>query len=341
MKKISILVPAYNEAGNLRVLVNELNRLTHSVLPPPKSIGSGVPLCDLSVQTGKHVADNLDLSNYDWEYVFVNDGSKDETLEVLRSLRKENNRVNIVNLSRNFGKENALLAGMDYTSGDAVIIMDADLQHPVSAIPEMIYWWEKGYEDVYGKRSERGKESWLRRRLSLTFYSLLQNSTRIEILQNVGDFRLLDRRVVNAICSLRETQRYTKGLYCWVGYNKKEILFEQGDRMEGKSSFNFLGLLNLAIEGVTCFTTAPLRLSAVMGFIASFCALIYMIYILVKTIIWGDSVQGYPTLICTILFFSGVQLIALGVIGEYIGRIFNETKRRPPYIVESFNEKKL
>ena len=323
-------MPAYNEAGNLKAMVSELDSLTNSTLPPP-----------IYSTDSELVAQIFKPKDYEWEYIFVNDGSKDNTLQVLRSLRDENPRVNIVNLSRNFGKENALLAGMDYASGDAVIIMDADLQHPVSAIPEMIYWWQQGYEDVYGRRSDRGRESWLRKRLSLTFYSMLQSSTRIEILQNVGDFRLLDRRVINAIRSLRETQRYTKGLYCWVGYNKKEFLFKQGDRLEGKSSFNFRGLMNLAIEGITCFTTAPLRLSAIMGFIASFLALIYIIFILAKTIIWGDPVQGYPTLICTILFFSGIQLIALGIIGEYIGRIFNETKCRPPYIVESFNEQKL
>ena len=324
MKKISILMPAYNESGNLKAMVGELDSLNNSGLFVIENIGQTV-----------------NLNDYEWEYVFVNDGSKDNTLQVLRSLRQDNARVNIVNLSRNFGKENALLAGMDYASGDAVIIMDADLQHPVTAIPEMIYWWTQGYDDVYGRRSDRGRESWLRKRLSLMFYSMLQSSTRIEILQNVGDFRLLDRRAIDAIRSLRETQRYTKGLYCWVGYNKKEFLFKQGDRLEGKSSFNFRGLLNLAIEGITCFTTAPLRLSAIMGFIASFIALIYIIIVLIKTIFWGEPVQGYPTLICTILFFSGIQLIALGITGEYIGRIFNETKRRPPYIVESFNETKL
>ena len=324
MKKISILMPAYNESGNLKAMVGELDSLNNSGLFVIENIGQTV-----------------NLNDYEWEYVFVNDGSKDNTLQVLRSLRQDNARVNIVNLSRNFGKENALLAGMDYASGDAVIIMDADLQHPVTAIPEMIYWWTQGYDDVYGRRSDRGRESWLRKRLSLMFYSMLQSSTRIEILQNVGDFRLLDRRAIDAIRSLRETQRYTKGLYCWVGYDKKEFLFKQGDRLEGKSSFNFRGLLNLAIEGITCFTTAPLRLSAIMGFIASFIALIYIIIVLIKTIFWGEPVQGYPTIICTILFFSGIQLIALGITGEYIGRIFNETKRRPPYIVESFNETKL
>ena len=234
-----------------------------------------------------------------------------------------------------------MLAGMDYATGDAVIIMDADLQHPVSAIPEMLYWWEQGYDDVYGMRRVRGRESWLRKRLSLAFYKLLQGTTRIEILRNVGDFRLLDRRVVDAIRQLRETQRYTKGLYCWVGYRKKDVLFDQGDRTEGQSSFNLRGLVNLAIEGVTCFTTAPLRISAVIGFLVSLGALAYLIFVLVKTIFWGESVQGFPTLLCAILLLGGIQLIALGIIGEYIGRIFNETKGRPVYIAESYNEQKL
>ena len=332
MKTITILIPAYNESANLRNLLNELNRLVSS---------------DYVIQVKDEVSKvNVDstvisMKDYQWEFLFVNDGSKDDTLEVLRQLRQEDSRVNIVNLSRNFGKENALLAGMDYATGDALVIMDADLQHPVSAIPEMIYWWEQGYEDVYGTRTDRGKESWLRKKLSLTFYSILQRTTRIEILRNAGDFRLLDKRVVKAIISLRETQRYTKGLYSWVGYNKKEILFKQLDRAGGKSSFNLLSLFNLAIEGITCFTTAPLRVSSCIGLIASSGALLYMVYTLVKTLIWGDPVQGYPTLICAILFFSGAQLLALGIIGEYIGRIFNETKSRPVYIVESFNEQKV
>lgn len=331
MKKVTVLVPAYNESANLRQLVEALNSLIAGRLStPPHCENVGSAECHAAIP-----------AEYEWEYLFVNDGSKDDTLSVLRRLRESEPRVNIVNLSRNFGKENAMLAGMDYASGDAVIIMDADLQHPVSAIPEMLYWWEQGYEDVYGMRRQRGKESWLRKRLSLAFYSLLQSTTRIEILQNVGDFRLLDRRAINAIRALRETQRYTKGLYCWVGYNKKEFWFEQADRVAGKSSFNFKGLLNLAIEGILCFTTAPLRLSAILGFVVSFCSLIYLVFVLIKTLVWGESVQGFPTLLCAILLLGGIQLLALGIIGEYIGRIFNETKRRPPYIVESFNEKKI
>lgn len=330
MKLITILIPAYNEEANLPELKKHLdllaaNKLTSQAVSSEAEFNGEMPA----------------MTDYDWEFLFVNDGSRDNTLSALYELRKSDSRVSIVNLSRNFGKENAMLAGMDYAKGDAVIIMDADLQHPVSAIPEMVYWWERGYDDVYGRRKQRGKESWLRKRLSLAFYSMLQGTTKIEILQNVGDFRLLDRRVIKAICALRETQRYTKGLYCWVGYNKKDILFEQQDRVEGQSSFNFKGLINLAIEGITCFTTAPLRISTIIGFVVSLVSLIYLVVILIKTIFWGDAVQGFPTLMCTILLLGGLQLIALGIIGEYIGRIFNETKQRPPYIAESYNGNKL
>ena len=234
-----------------------------------------------------------------------------------------------------------MLAGLDFASGDAVIIMDADLQDPVYLVPEMVYWWRQGYDDVYGKRTTRGRESWLRKKLSLTFYRVLQHSTRIEVLPNVGDFRLLDRRVIDALKNLRETQRYTKGLFCWVGYNKKEVLFKREDRAQGNSSFRMSSLMNLAIEGITSFTTAPLRFSTILGFCVSILALAFMIYILIKTIIYGDPVQGFPTLMCVILFMGGVQLVAIGIIGEYVGRIFNEAKGRPVYIAESLNDQKL
>lgn len=323
MKKITILIPAYNEELNLPRMIEALDRLATG---------------RVRVAEGRESAD---MTDYEWEFLIVNDGSRDNTLKVARELREKDPRVNVVNLSRNFGKENAMLAGFDFATGDAVIVMDADLQHPVETVPEMVYWWEQGYEDVYGFRRTRGKESWMRKNLSLAFYNLLQGTTRIEILQNVGDFRLLDRRAVDALRALRETQRYTKGLYCWVGYNKKEVLFDQGDREEGVSSFNFKSLLNLAIEGITCFTTAPLRISTVIGFLISLIALIYIIVIVVKTLVWGDPVAGFPTLLCVILFLGGMQLVAIGIIGEYIGRIFSETKGRPVYWAESYNEKKL
>lgn len=332
MKKITVLIPAYNEQGNLKKLKEQLDLLASNQLRVDPEVKD----------TDGTVAGTLPaMTDYDWEFLFVNDGSRDNTLQMLHELRAADERVCVVNLSRNFGKENAMLAGMDYATGDAMVIMDADLQHPVTTIPEMIFWWERGYDDVYGSRRTRGKESWLRKRMSLTFYSMLQSTTRIEILQNVGDFRLLDRRAIDAIRALRETQRYTKGLYCWVGYRKKSVLFEQADREEGTSSFNFKGLLNLAIEGITCFTTAPLRISAIAGFVASIIALVYLVVIVFKTVFWGESVQGFPTLMVAILLFSGIQLVAIGIIGEYIARIFNETKNRPVYIVDTYNEKKV
>jgi len=306
-KKITLLIPCYNEEESLPLLYPELKKLME--------------------------ANEL----YDWEIMFVNDGSKDNTLEILAKLRATDSRVNYIDLSRNFGKEVAMLAGFDYASGDCMIIMDADLQHPPTLIPEMIKWWELGYDDVYAKRQSRGKESWLRKRLSLQFYQILQSSSRFDVLQNVGDFRLLDRKCINALKKMRESERYTKGMYCWIGFKKKEIEFQQGDRIAGVSSWNYRQLFSLAIDGITSFTNVPLRLSTISGCVVSMLAFIYMIWVLIKATIWGDPVQGYPTLVTLILFLGGVQLFSLGIIGEYIGRIYNESKGRPNYLVREFN----
>ena len=307
MKKISILIPCYNEEQSLPLLYPELVKL---------------------------MSDNPD---YEWELMFVNDGSKDDTLSVLQRLRQQDSRVNYVDLSRNFGKEAAMLAGFDHVTGDCMVIIDADLQHPPTLIPEMIKWWEQGYDDVYAKRKTRGKESWLRK-----FYQILQRSSRFNVLQNVGDFRLLDRSCINALKMLRESERYTKGMYSWIGFKKKDVEFEQGDRIAGESSWSYKQLFSFAIDGITSFTSAPLRISTIIGFVVSLCAFLYMIYVFIKSLIYGDPVQGYPTLVILILFLGGIQLLSLGIIGEYIGRIYNETKNRPDYIVREVNgEKKL
>lgn len=274
---------------------------------------------------------------YDFEVLLINDGSTDRTLEMIQNMRGDDQRICYVNLSRNFGKENAMLAGFDYVKGDCTVILDADLQDPVEVIPEMVKWWEEGYEDVYGRRTTRGKESWMRKELSLAFYNFLQSSTRFDILPNVGDFRLLDKRCIEALRHLRETQRYTKGLFCWIGFRKKEVLFNRNDRNAGKSSFNFKSLFNLAIEGITSFSTSPLRLASILGMVIAFVAFVYMIMIFTKTLIWGDAVQGFPALMCVILFLGGIQLLCIGIIGEYVGRIFNESKNRPVYIIDSYN----
>jgi len=311
MKKISILIPCYNEEKSLPLLYPELLKLM-----------DGHP-------------------QYEWELMFVNDGSADGTLGELQRLRQQDKRVNYVDLSRNFGKESAMLAGFDYVTGDCMVIIDADLQHPPTLIPEMIKWWEQGYDDVYAKRKSRGKESWLRKRLSLQFYKILQSSSRFDVLQNVGDFRLLDRSCINALKRLRESERYTKGMYSWIGFKKKDVEFVQGDRVAGESSWNYRQLFSFAIDGITSFTNAPLRISTIVGFLVSLCAFLYMIYVLIKALIWGDPVQGYPTLVILILFLGGIQLLSLGIIGEYIGRIYNETKNRPDYIVRVFNDERV
>ena len=308
MKKITILIPCYNEEASLPFLYEALQNLM------------------------------TECPNYEWELLFINDGSKDHTLQIIKQFRTQDKRVCYIDLSRNFGKEAAMLAGFDYATGDCMVIIDADLQDPPTLIPEMIALWEQGYDDVYARRKNRGQESWLRKRLSLLFYNLLQRTTKIEILPNVGDFRLLDRRCIEALRQLRETERYTKGMFCWIGFKKKEITFDRDNRVAGNSSWKLSSLFDLAIEGITSFTTAPLRISTILGFIISVVAFLYMLFIIIKTFIHGDPVQGFPTLIITILFLGGIQLISIGIIGEYIGRIFNETKNRPIYVVKEYKK---
>ena len=222
-----------------------------------------------------------------------------------------------------------------------MVIMDADLQDPPSLIPDMLQYWEQGYQDVYAKRESRGKESWLRKRFSLAFYWILDKSTRFDVLRNVGDFRLLDRRCINALRQLRESDRYTKGMFCWIGYKKKEIDFDRGDRIAGKSNWNFISLFNLAIEGICSFTTIPLRFATIVGILIAFIAFCFLIFYVSKTLLWGEQVRGFTTLISVMLFLGGVQLMAIGVLGEYVGRIFNESKKRPPYWVSEYNEQLL
>ncbi|MFR9635206.1 MAG: glycosyltransferase family 2 protein [Rikenellaceae bacterium] len=306
MKRVSLLIPAYNEEKSLDSLYVAISEFA-----------------DIHTE-------------YEWEFLFINDGSKDRTLECLRELREKDDRVCFVDLSRNFGKEVAMLAGFDHVTGDCAIILDADLQMPPRYIHEMLQHWEEGYDDVYARRLGRETDSFLRKSFSLLYYRMLERFTKEKSVQNVGDFRLLDRKCINTLKQLRESQRYTKGMYSWIGYRKYEITYTHEERNEGISSFNFFSLLSLAIEGVTSYTTIPLRLSAALGFLVSIFTFIYMVVVFVKTIIYGANVDGYPSLMLTILLLGGVQLISLGIIGEYLGRIFNETKRRPTYVVREF-----
>lgn len=305
-KWVTIIAPCYNESASLPFLYSELCRIT-STLP-----------------------------HYRWEFLFIDDGSKDDTLAQITTLSAQDEKVSYVALSRNFGKENAMLAGFDYAQGDCAILIDADLQDPPSLIEEMLHHWEQGYDDVYARRRSRGKESWTRKKLSLAFYRILNKSTRFDVLENVGDFRLLDRKCITALQHLRESERYTKGLFCWIGFRKKEILFDRADREHGESHWNFWQLLGLAIEGIVSFTTTPLRFATILGSLIALWALCFLVWIVFKALVWGDPVAGYPTLLSVILFLGAMQLLAIGVLGEYIGRIFNQTKERPVYLVQEY-----
>jgi len=307
MKTITIIIPCYNEAQSLPLLHAELCKLSEAE------------------------------SGYKWEYLFINDGSRDTTIEELVKLHEQDKRCNYVDLSRNYGKEVALLAGFDYATGDCAVIMDADLQHPPHVVHEMLRKWEQGYDDVYARRKSRGKESWFRKQLSLAYYRLLSKSTRIDVLPNVGDFRLLDRRCIDALRQLREQSRYTKGMYCYIGFKKTFVEFETQDRVAGQSSMSYSVLIKLAMEGLTAYTTSPLQWATGIGIIVSLISFLYALWVIIKTIVWGDPVAGFPTLMIAILFLGGVQLLSLGIIGEYLGRVFNETKNRPVYFVQSFN----
>lgn len=309
MKKqlISALIPAYNEEECLHELY-------------------------------KRVSDVLSkLEKYDYEILIINDGSKDKTLEILHDLNTKDKHLQYVNLARNYGKEIAMAAGLDYVKGDVVVILDADLQIPPEYIPEMLSYYEEGYDDVYGRRKSRNDESFFKRLGTKIYYKALQSLTRVDILKNTSDFRLLSRRAVEALKQYKEQRRYTKGLFALIGFKKKEFIYEPVKRYAGKSKWNYFSLINLAIEGITSFSTFPLRLSSFLGIIVATIGFIYILFLILKTIIFGEPVRGYPTLLSIIVFLGGIQLLSLGVIGEYLGRIFDEVKNRPLYFVEKYS----
>lgn len=306
MKKVTILLPAYNEEASIPLIVENMKKV---------------------------IADN---PQYEWEFLLVNDGSTDNTLQEIIRLHNEDSHYSYLDLSRNYGKEIAMMAGFDYAQGDALIIMDADMQHPVEVIPQMLQYWEEGYDDVYAQRQE-SQESWFKRKSSQLYYKLLQSLTRVPIQKNTGDFRLLDRSCIDALRRMRETERNTKGMYSWIGFHKKGIFYKQNLRQAGQTKWGLMSLMNLALNGITSYTIAPLRLASFMGIIISLIAFLYLIYIIIVTNLYGDPVQGYPTIMVTILFLGGIQLLSLGIIGEYLGRVFNEVKGRPGYFVNSYN----
>ena len=308
MKTISILIPAYNEQAVLPLLFKRLQGLANS------------------------------QPDYNFEFLFINDGSRDDTLRLITQASSVDTRIGYVNLSRNYGKEIAMIAGLDHVRGEATVIIDADLQDPPELIPKMIKYWEEGYDDVYAKRRSRDGETWLKKLTSRLYYQTLQKVTHIPIQEDTGDFRLLDRRVVDALREYRESQRNTKALFSLVGFKKKEILYDRDPRAAGETKWNYIKLINLAIDGITSFTTAPLRIASVFGIFISLVAFLFILYLLIRPLFGVPTGDGYSSLMAAILFLGGVQLLSLGVIGEYIGRIFNESKQRPLYFVEEYHE---
>ncbi len=310
MKKITIIIPAYNEEESLPHLYERLEKLMGS------------------------------MKHYEFEILFINDGSKDNTINLIKEYRQKDNRISYVDFSRNFGKEIAMIAGIDYATGDCVIFMDADLQDPPELIPELVKYWEEGYDDVYAKRNSRKGETWLKKFTSKMYYRVLQHLTNIPIQEDTGDFRLLDRRCVNALKKMRESQRQSKSMFSWIGYKKKEVLYDRDPRIAGKTKWNYKKLVDLAIDGITSFTTSPLRISTYISIPTFVVLFVYFVYVIAKCIVTSTAIQAYQAIILLILFFSGIQILLFGIVGEYLGRIFNESKNRPLYLVNEYNGEK-
>lgn len=314
MKKlITVIIPAYNEEESLPNIIKRLEKLGQTV------------------------------KKYDFEFLFVNDGSKDKTLTVLQDYAAKDNRISYINLSRNFGKEIGVAAGLDYAQGDAVVIMDADGQEPPELIPQMIEWWEKGYDDVYARRNQK-KDSGIRKFTSHAYYRTLQKMTRVPIQIDTGDFRLFSKKCIEALRKFRESSRQNKALFSYIGFKKKEIRYDQMERTAGQTKWKFgllspgNSLINLAIDGFTSFTTLPLRFITLAGLLLNLVVFIYIAVLLVLLALGTSYFNGTNIIIVLILFLSGIQLISLGILGEYIGRIFMETKGRPLYLVQDVHQ---
>ncbi len=302
---ISVVVPAYNEE---EVLAEFHETLVKAM--------SEVPVC--------------------LEIVYINDGSTDNTLDIINGIRTKDKRVTLIDLSRNFGKEIALSAGLHKAAGDAVVVIDADLQDPPELIPELIKEWENGYDVVYAKRTFRGGESFLKKTTAHFFYRMMQRVGKFTIPEDTGDFRILSRRAVNALNAFKEHHRFMKGLFAWIGFRQKAVHYQRDARRAGETKWNYWHLWNFALDGITSFTIAPLRISTYIGLVTALGAFGYGIYMVIETLLHGNEVAGYPSLIVIVLILGGIQLMAIGVLGEYLGRIFNETKQRPLYFVNEY-----
>ncbi|MHB8448626.1 MAG: glycosyltransferase family 2 protein, partial [Rudaea sp.] len=298
MQTLTVVVPAFNESSGLREFHARLTA----------------------------VFDALDL---DCTVLYVDDGSRDDTWETMEALRAGDARVATIKLSRNFGKELALTAGLDHVAADAVVVIDADLQDPPELIPQFVAAWRDGFDVVYGTRSARAGESGVKKFTSAAFYRVMEKLSATPVPRDTGDFRLMSRRALEALKTVRERQRFMKGLFAWVGFRQKAIVYERDPRFAGSSKFNYWRLWNFAIEGITSFSTAPLRLATYVGLLTAFAAFVFGVFVFGKAMLYGDPVRGYPTLLLVILFLGGVQLMALGTIGEYLGRLYMEAKQRP------------
>jgi polyisoprenyl-phosphate glycosyltransferase len=278
----------------------------------------------------------LDSIGLRYEIIFVNDGSSDNTARILEQLHGSDAHVTLVDLSRNFGKEIALSAGLDMANGAAVVVIDADLQDPPELIPSLVSEWRNGFDVVYAQRTERRGETWWKKATAYSFYRLMGGLGRVSVPADTGDFRLLSRRAVLALRAIREQHRFMKGLFAWIGYPQKAVSYQRDPRFAGETKWSYWKLWNLALEGITSFTTMPLRISTYVGLATAVGAFTYGVFILVRTLLHGNPVAGYPSLLVVVLFLGGTQLMAIGVVGEYLGRIFNETKQRPLYFVNSY-----
>jgi glycosyltransferase involved in cell wall biosynthesis len=303
--KISLIIPAYNESAGLHELHQRLTQV----------------IAGMSVSA---------------EFVYVNDGSDDDTLQVLHAIRSRDSRVGLIDLSRNFGKEIAMMAGLDHARGEAVVLIDADLQDPPELIPELCLRWREGYDVVYATRVDRKGESWLKKQTARLFYRAMERIGSTPIPRDTGDYRLLSRRAVDALTQIRERHRFMKGLFSWIGYPQTSVQYVRDARFAGETKWNYWRLWNFAIEGFTSFTTAPLKISTYIGIGTAVVAFTYGLIIISRTLLYGREVPGYASLIVVMLFLGGVQLIALGILGEYVGRTFNEVKQRPLYIVQRY-----
>lgn len=303
---LSIIVPCFNESEVLPAFYERTSRL-------------------------------LESCNYDYEIIFINDGSDDQTLGVITTLIQNNKRIKLIDLSRNFGKEIAMTAGIDFAVGDAVIVIDADLQDPPELIPEMYRCWREGYDVVYATRIKRDGETYVKRVTAQAFYWVIVRLSNVRIPVNTGDYRLMSRRAVEAVKQFQEQHRFMKGLFSWIGYRQISIPYHRAPRCAGGTKWNYWQLWNFAIEGITSFSYGPLRVATYLGVLTAFLAIIYASIVMIKVFIRGRDVPGYASIMVTMLFLGAVQLITLGIIGEYLGRIFNEVKRRPLYLVQQLS----